>query len=287
MNQCGCILQKIIDVAISIKKEYDIIKELKIMNLEELPVYENSTDSMNSSIERMLKLWKNEIPIQHTLKISLLENLNMKLNKFFKILSKFKIWSDGLLNEKKVSCTFSCVKKIVKDTPSSIKKELSDVFEEINPMIGTIINLEKTIFGSALRIKHPVLQMAWMMIGENQLCDTAVSKTFLIESLIALLAKEEEQVTENDIKNICNMVDKIDTMPGLKSDNLISIFELDMIEVTDENCGSVRNLIENPSYKKNLTPKSLMAFAMSLSSLPVSVPVSLPPIKVKPRAPKI
>ena len=257
------------------------------MNLEELPVYENSTDSMNISIARMLKLWKNEIPIQHTLKISLLENLNMKLNKFFKILSKFKIWSDGLLNKKKVSCTFSCVKKIVKDTPSSIKKELADVFEEINPMIGTIINLEKTIFGSALRIKHPVLQMAWMMIGENQLCDTAVSKTFLIESLIALLAKEEEQVTENDIKNICNMVDKIDTMPGLKSDNLISIFELDMIEVTDENCGSVRNLIENPSYKKNLTPKSLMAFATSLSSLPVSIPVSLPPIKVKPRAPKI
>ena len=202
MNHCGSVLQKIIDVVISIKKEYDTIKELKIMNLEELPVYENSTDTMNISIARMLKLWKNDIPIQHTLKISLLENLNMKLTKFLKSLSKFKIWSDGLLNEKKVSCTFSCVKKIAKDTPTSIKKELVDVFEEINPMISTIINLEKTIFGSALRIKHPVLQMAWMMIGENQLCDTAVSKTFLIESLIALLAKEEDQVTENDVKNI-------------------------------------------------------------------------------------
>jgi len=271
MEQCGNILKKIIETGLLIKKEYDTIKQLQIMNFEELPIYRNSTDTLNNSISKILKLWHNEIPIQHSLKLVLLENLNIKLCKFLKTLSKFKIWYNDLINQKKINCSFSCAKRVIKDTPTSIKKELEILFEEINPMITTVINLEKTIFGSAIRIKHPILQLAWIMIGENQLCDTAVSKTFLIESLISLLAKEEEQVTENDIEKICDLVNTINNMSGLKTDNLISIFELDMIEVTEENASSVKNLIENPKYKKNLSPKSLLA-------------ASLPPIiLVKPK----
>jgi len=280
MDHCGLLLHKILDVAIFIKNEYKTIKLIQIMNFEELPIYENSTEILNISITNILKLWKNDIPIQHSLKIVLLENLNIKLNKFLKILSKFKIWYDGLINEKKIFCSFSCVRKIIKDTPTSIKKELELIFEEINPMISTVINLEKTILGSAIRIKHPVLQMAWMLIGENQLCDTAVSKTILIESLIALLTKEEEQVTEDDITKICELVDRIDTIPGIKSDNLISIFELDMIEVTNDNIGSVRHLIEHPKYKMALSPKALYTQTHAQKHIQTCVS-SLPPIMVK------
>ena len=45
------------------------------------------------------------------------------------------------------------------------------MFETVNKIIVETIKLEETVFGSAIRILHPKLQLAWMLVGLNQLND--------------------------------------------------------------------------------------------------------------------
>jgi hypothetical protein len=257
MDSCGCILKHIFDIGSMIKKEYDTIKEIKLLNFDQLPIYEESINILCVSVSKILGLWKKDIPIEHKLKIGLLQNLGNKLSAFHKILLKFRVWYNDVVSSepiKSYSRCFICIKQLTKEKPSKIKKQLEKTFEEINPIIAIVINLEKSIFGSAIRIRHPILQMAWINIGENQLSDTAVSKTFLIESLISMFVKENNTICESDVKNISNLVDRMDSISGTSTDSLISIFELDRIEVTEYNCNSVKDLIENFRFKYCLTP---------------------------------
>ena len=45
------------------------------------------------------------------------------------------------------------------------------------------VEYEKTIFGAAISIKHPILQKAWINCGYNQLNDTEISITGLLENI--------------------------------------------------------------------------------------------------------
>jgi hypothetical protein len=49
-------------------------------------------------------------------------------------------------------------------------------FEEINKKVKDVIELEKNILGSAIAIKHPLLQKAWIRCGYNQLNDSKFTR---------------------------------------------------------------------------------------------------------------
>jgi hypothetical protein len=245
MEHAGTALCVIKDSILIIIREINALRELKNIMEDQLPVYLHAMQTLSNSVNRLHVIYNNGIPIQHTLKFALLNNLNLKLRDFEKLLKK--------LNAIKI--TIGCFAKlsiIICNPPSKIINNITHMFEEINIIIIEIIKLENTILGSAIRIEHPMLQLAWLLVGENQLNDSFIDSNILIQSLLSLLKKEVPDMNEIQeqyyIKLITSFVHHIDNIGGTHMDSKISILELNQIKSSEDNCNSVQKLIEN-QYK--------------------------------------
>ena len=117
--------------------------------------------------------------------------------------------------------------------PSTLKRRLYKHFKDIEELLPLVIDLKRTIFGSAQRIRHPIMRKAWMLAGENQLNDSSLPSNILQDNLYMLLDTElgEEVINKWEIKDrfkngIAYIVDDIDNRGTTRGDNNISIAEL-------------------------------------------------------------
>jgi len=268
---------------------------LEITN-EQFPIYEGGIYSLQRSINNLYKIYSYGIPIEHELKFELLHIISIKLKKFSEILKKFSEWDTKIIQPKCLS-----IKQFLfflsNPSPSKILQKLEKTFIEIKPLIEDQIFLENKILGTAIRIKHPILQKAWMMIGENQLNDTDVPVNIIVENLYSMYLKETNGYICNKImviKQINNFVNKIDGIASAEKDNRISITEINQFPITEENCLSVKKLIniidtnitmndsiEVDEISKNVSSETLESFDISKDPINIEIPIDFKgPVKI-------
>jgi hypothetical protein len=217
---------------------------LEITN-EQFPIYEGTIYSLQRSINNLYKIYSYGIPIEHELKFELLHTISIKLKKFSNILKKFSEWDTKIIRPKCLSIE-QFFFFLSNPSPSKILAKLEKTFVEIKPLIEDQIFLENKILGTAIRIKHPILQKAWMMIGENQLNDTDIPANIIIENLYAMYLKETNgYIPDKDwvINQITEFINKIDGIASAEPDGKISITEINQYPVTEENSQSVKLMI--------------------------------------------
>jgi len=227
---------------------------LEITN-EQFPMYEGAIYSLQRSINNLYKIYSYGIPIEHELKFELLHIISIKLKKFSNILKKFSEWDTKIIKPKCFNIE-QFLFFLSNPSPSKILAKLEKTFIEIKPLIDDQISLENKILGTAIRIKHPILQKAWMMIGENQLNDTDIPANIIIENLYAMYLKEiNGYIPEKEwvIKQISEFVNKIDGIASAKPDGKISITEINQYHVSEENSQSVKLLINITDKTPDLT----------------------------------
>ena len=116
--------------------------------------------------------------------------------------------------------------------PATLKRRLKECFKIVEELLPLINDLNLTIFGSAQRIKHPILKKAWMLAGQNQLNDSSLSKNILQDNLYMLLKLEIDESSINHQKKqmyksiIRRIVADIDNRGASEGDGHISIAEL-------------------------------------------------------------
>jgi len=217
---------------------------LEITN-EQFPIYERSLYTIQHSINNLLKLYSYEIPIQHALKLSKLEMMLKKIKKFSAILTKFSQWDANIIKPKCLSFE-QFLFFISNPRPSMMLVKLEKTFELIEPCISELITMEETILGTAIRIEHPILQKAWLMLGGNQLKETFVKNSIIIENLYSMYCVDQNKYVPNEKyvkQRIAEFVKTIDGNAGSDPDGFISITELSFVKKTEENSKSVKALI--------------------------------------------
>lgn len=254
--------ETLINIGIVIKtiiEEINAYKQLNTIINEQLSSYVHSLELLDKSVYKINSLFTNGIPVEHLLKMSLLDNLKIKINNFSKTLKKINIYN-------KNNCLSKCFSAIC-NSPSKMITKIEIAFEEINKIIGEIIKLEDTILGSAIRIEHPFLQMTWLLIGSNQLGDSYIDANLFIQAMITLLKKQEGMYFNDKeeryyVELITSFVNHLDNIAGTNMDNKISIFELNQIKPNENNTKSVKQLLENEfnnivTHKNETTPKNV------------------------------
>lgn len=245
VNDIGTILGSIKNLTEFILSELQSLQRILKITNEQFPIYESTIYSLQYSINNLEQIFKYKIPIQHILKFNLLEIIQLKLNKFFKTLDKFKEWN---INVVKPSCMNfkQFIFMLSNPRPSFILAKLEKTFIEIEPLIKEQILLEEKILGTAIRIEHPILQKAWLMVGGNQLCDTEISCSLMIDNLYSMLVIEQNNYIPNKehlVKKITEFVKSIDGIAGSKPDDKLSITEINLFKATNENVKTIKDLI--------------------------------------------
>jgi len=219
---------------------------LEITN-EQFPIYAGAIYSLQRSINNLSKIYSYGIPIEHELKFQLLNTIHVKLKKFSKILKNFSEWDAKIIQPKCISFE-QFLFFLSNQSPSKILNKLEKTFIEIEPLINSQILLENKILGTAIRIKHPILQKAWLMMGENQLNESYMPENILIDNLFDMYKKEKnDYIPEGKKESICKKIgDFVKSLDGLAispADGNISIIEMNQFKITEENSISVNGLI--------------------------------------------
>jgi hypothetical protein len=194
------------DCIIEVSKQLDALENIKELGIKKLPLYIETINALSSSIDNLTLVFNKDIPIQHKLKRLVILSLKIDLDDFKDNLKECKDYYDFIIERKKKKCTIGfktligCKKKALSYLPVEMLSNLETTFEVINEKIQDVIELEKTIFGSAIAIKHPVLQKAWMKCGLNQLNDSELPVNMIIQSLFLMFQEEENGKLKNNKK---------------------------------------------------------------------------------------
>jgi hypothetical protein len=227
------------DCIIEVSKQLDALENIKELGIKKLPLYIETINALSSSIDNLTLIFNKDIPIQHKLKRLVILSLKIDLDDFADNLKGCKDYYDFIIERKKKKCTIGfktligCKKKALSYLPVEMLAKLESTFEVINEKIQDVIELEKTIFGSAIAIKHPVLQKAWMKCGLNQLNDSELPENMIIQSLFLMFQEEENGKLKNNkkcLELITNFVNDLDKNCIAEPDGRISIHELNKIE---------------------------------------------------------
>ena len=217
---------------------------LEITN-EQFPMYERILYSLQHSINNLTKIYNYKIPIQHILKFELLNIIHTKLKDFSTILANFRYWNTRIVKPKCFS--FEQIMFLINNPkPSRILSQLEKAFTAIEPLIKDQMMLEEKILGNAIRIEHPILQKAWLMVGGNQLNETAIPINIIVENLYAMYLIENNNYSsqkEYIIKKITEFLNKIDGIASAKADGQISIIEMNFIKPNENNSRTVKSMI--------------------------------------------
>ena len=244
MDSCVSALGNIKTGIIEIIKQINALENIHLITLTELPTYVSSITALQESVENLYSVFIYEIPVQHKLRLVLIQTLEIEINNLHKILNFCIKWHDNIISES--CCFFNRIKTSIINSPTSIEEKLNNGFKKVIPLIKEMITLEKDIFGSAIRIKHPILRRCWISIGGNQLNDNEIPSYTLIQSLYVMLKKEEnDNLKKEDYckEMIKNFVRFIDSLAGTEPDGKITIEELCQIKITPENSVSIKSLL--------------------------------------------
>lgn len=229
------VITKFVEVIDLLKTNINDIKQLNHVIHKELPSFLTTLNRLHSTLTSLSFIYKNDsahytLFKHHLLKFSQIDTILCKITPIGELLKQ--------LNDIKYATT--CSKKFQKyihlyinHKPSTINARIIKYFKIIEDVLPIVIDLNRTILGSAIRIKQPILRKAWMLAGENQLNDSSLPINIIQDNLYMLLKLEIGENTINrtnkteTYKNIINLItDDIDNRGSTQGDGNISIAEL-------------------------------------------------------------
>jgi hypothetical protein len=227
-----------------IKGEIDSLKNIQRINIMQLPAYSRSMDALNEAIDNFEKVYCEHIPKEHLLRFALIYNLETEINKFKKNLKEYSRWAKKI--ESRNCCCIPRCWNLITKSPSKMEKLIENIFKEINPIIKEFISLQDAIFGTAIKIEHPILRQAWMQRGLNELNSSSISSTIFCQYIYYLLKREENNNIKCEkfcMKTIQEFVNKIDKGIGNVPDGLLLPMELNEFKPTKKNTSSVKAML--------------------------------------------
>jgi len=252
----GCI-SRFSDIIKGLKHQINETVEIKHLMHKSLPTFIKALNRMNTTLEMLSYVFQsnsphNELFKHKLLKFSQIETIVIKLepmDTLLRILRELKDSENLTLKERlKKYCELFFEYR----TPSTLHMRMKKYFKIIEDALPVVIGLNRTIFGSALRIKQPLLRKAWMLAGENQLNDSSLPINIIQDNLYMLLKLEIDENTINKknkkemYKNIISQIaDDIDNRGATKGDGNISLAELN--DLPDE---VMENINEKEEYEE-------------------------------------
>jgi hypothetical protein len=264
MDSSVKLLLTINDSVKGILMELKLLKELKYFVKFDIHLYEEAIQTMSDKIDIFYEAFSSGILNHRAISLSILNILNLHFNEIQSMFKKIKNWHHKV-SKKGIRPLFTlCINK-----PSKMKKLLQKNMDSITPHLYQIQELERTIFGTAIRIKQHILRKAWMLVGANQLNDSFLPKNLFCENLYMLLKTEGGgELKRKDFwkDKIRQFVDELDGSACTDIDNKLSIAELN--EISDEliNVESVMDLILNATKK----PEPCRALMLTNTHIDVS-----------------
>jgi len=219
-----------------LKDQINEIDQIKKLMRSHLPTFIKALNRINTSLEMLTYVFQgtpahNELFKHKLLSFSQIETIVVKLEPMHTLLTLLR--------------TLNCTEKFVDrmnlywklytnyDRPSLIHAQLKRYFNIIEDALPVIIDLNRTIFGSAMRIKQPILRKAWMLAGDNQLNDSSLPVNIIQDNLYMLLKLEIDERTINSVHKkekyklvINQIVSDIDSRGASDGDGNISLAEL-------------------------------------------------------------
>ena len=232
------------DGIVTIKNEIDSLKNIEKINLIQLPAYSKSMDDLDKFIIKINTINFNLIPEEHLLKITKFNNLKTEIQDYVESLKDCNVWSKKITS-KRCCCLPRCW-AFIKTRPSTMERMLKDTFNRVNITIDEFNNFQEKVFGTALRIVHPILRLVWIQVGGNDIENSTIPINLFIQSMYSLLKKEESNKIACKrfcLKIITQFVNQLDRNVGINPDGLISTMELDEFIVTPENSVSVKAML--------------------------------------------
>lgn len=228
----------------TIQRQAQDIDEIKVMMDDQYPPFMTALIRLIVALEMLSNVFErnseedsnnnnyNKLFEYNNLKFSQIDTIKLKLSPIqdlFNLLGDLYYENNSFCD--KLRPLFKLYIKFKK--PSTVKQRLRRYFKEIEELLPKVVELKRTIFGSAQRIRHPVLRKAWMLSGENQLNDSSLPSNIIQDNLYMLLNSEigDDIIDKWKIKKtfkdgISQIVDDIDNRGTTKGDSHISIAEL-------------------------------------------------------------
>ena len=246
MNEVGFTVSQCIDFVKNIQQQANDVVEIRtLMTTHKYNIFTTALKRIGNALTMLSNVFtsNNNVDNDHNklfefnnLKLSQIETIGVKLSpiqELFDLLAELYFYSSEFCVRFRVKLRALCKLYIRFKKPSTLKRRLYKHFKDIEELLPLVIDLKRTIFGSAQRIRHPIMRKAWMLAGENQLNDSSLPSNILQDNLYMLLDSElgEEVINKWEIKDrfkngIAYIVDDIDNRGTTKGDNNISIAEL-------------------------------------------------------------
>jgi len=223
-------------------QELDALKKLKYMN-QEILTYEHALQTLQVSVDRLTSIYSYNmtVPDSIQLKMQILTILATQITKFFAVLKEYYEWQSTVENGKWYS---KCYVMICKP-PTKMKEKIDIVFQECFDVMQQVSNLETQILGSAINIKHPILQKAWLAAGMDDLNASERKNSAFEEALFLMLRSELGSIKNKEycLKLIQAFIERLDGCIGSTPNGLISVNECNEMEIDEQNVNSVLALL--------------------------------------------
>ena len=243
------IITKFVEVIDLLQTNINEIKQINNVIHKELPSFFTTLNRLHTTLTSLSFVYKHNSAHYHLFKHHLL-----KFSQIDTILCKITPIGELLTQLNDIKYATTCGMKLKKyaelyisHKPSTLKSRIMKYFKIIEDVLPIVIDLNRTILGSAIRIKQPILRKAWMLAGENQLNDSSLPINIIQDNLYMLLKLEIGENTinrankTNMYKNIINLItDDIDNRGSTKGDGNVSIAELN--DLPDELMGTIDDI---------------------------------------------
>lgn len=274
----------------TIINELEEFKKLESNGMKKIDLFIEIIKELGCSVKNLEKAFadENEIPVEHRLKYLIIKELKFDLDDFVDSIKEYRKWYILVIKGEKLPedltgpidisgstskcrkccrwsiCCSTCPCKVTDPvflnagiqlalvSPSQMNKQLDESFQKIMEKVRIVIELEKDIFGTAIKISHPILQRAWMSFGPRDKTKIEVEEHMLVEALVNRLKDEcnGEVVNESKCREIMySFLQELERKAGNKPNGKISIDELNELVPTESNTKSVLEmlgLVEQP-----------------------------------------
>lgn len=282
MSEVGFTVSQCIDFVKQIQQQANDVVEIRtLMTSDKYNIFTTALNRIGDALIMLSSVFNgnNQVENDHNklfeynnLKLSQIETIGVKLapiQELFDLLAELYFYDSNFCVRFRVKLRALFKLYIRFKKPSTLKRRLYKHFKDIEELLPIVIELKRTIFGSAQRIRHPIMRKAWMLAGENQLNDSSLPSNIIQDNLYMLLDTEigaddiNEWAIKDRFKNgIVHIVNDIDNRGTTKGDNNISIAELNdlpqvMFDYLPKNDNNFNNddtsqdYMSTKSYKNN------------------------------------
>ena len=241
--------------------EVKAIKAIEQLNTTHVASYEEALVTLDKSITRLQSIYSYDFPVseQHALKLSVLSLLSKYLFSFTDALKQHHEWC----NKTQHGCCLARLCTLMCKPPSKMQEKLEHEFNSCLAVMKDVSNIETEILGSAVRLKHPVLQKAWLFMGINDLNASEIPSNKLQETLFLMLKSE----VGGEIKNkeycfdlIKTFVTRLDGAFCSEPDGKLSINELNEVQSELESVKSLLGFERQPNEVQTLVDVAIEGF---------------------------